>query len=106
MLATYADQFYKGKAAATRRRLGRGEVIYVGVDTMTGEMEADVVRKIYDDAGAHPANLPADFMIDWRDGFWTASNFSDVVQSAPAAADANFVVGTRSVPPGGTAVWQ
>ncbi|MFZ0589233.1 MAG: beta-galactosidase trimerization domain-containing protein, partial [Bryobacteraceae bacterium] len=106
VLARYADQFYKGHAAATRHRVGNGEVVYVGVDTATGEMEADLLRKVYSDRGAHPANLPLDFMVDWGDGFWTASNFTDTVQDAPAPANARFVTGARSIPPGGTAVWQ
>ena len=106
VLARYADQFYKGHAAATRHRVGNGEVVYVGVDTATGEMEADLLRKVYSDRGAHPANLPLDFMVDWGDGFWTASNFTDTVQDAPALANARFVTGARSIPPGGTAVWQ
>ena len=32
-LATYADQFYAGKAAAVTHKLGKGTVTYIGVDT-------------------------------------------------------------------------
>ena len=85
-LATYADQFYKGTAAATRHALGKGHVIYVGADSIGGEFEADVLRQVYDKAGAQPADLPLDFMVDWRDGFWVATNFTDNEQNVPASA--------------------
>ena len=55
VLATYADQFYKGSAAATRHKLGKGEVVYVGVDTIDGQFEADLLRKVYEESGAKPA---------------------------------------------------
>ena len=39
VLASYADQFYAGTAAAVTRRLGKGSVTYVGVETAEGELE-------------------------------------------------------------------
>lgn len=36
---TYEDDFYKGSTAITFRRLGKGTVTYVGVDSQEGEME-------------------------------------------------------------------
>ena len=106
VLATYADQFYKGKAAATRHRLGKGQVIYVGVDTLNGDLEANILRKVYHDSGAQPANLPINLTVDWRDGFWVATNFTDSAQAVPAQPEAKFVVGSRTIEPGGVAVWQ
>lgn len=106
MLATYEDQFYKGSAAATRHKLGRGQVIYVGVDTIDGQLETDLLHKVYDDSGAKPAHLPLNLMIDWRDGFWVATNFTDIEQEVPADAQAKFVSGARTIPPGGVAIWR
>ena len=106
VLATYSDQFYKGSAAATRHKLGKGEVVYVGVDTIDGQFEADLLRKVYEESGAKPAHLPLNLMVDWRGGFWVATNFTDHEQAVPAEPKANFVVGSRSIPPGGVAVWQ
>jgi beta-galactosidase len=105
VLATYADQFYAGKSAAVTRKLGKGSVTYIGVDTLRGELEAALLRKVWSAAGAGPASLKADFVVDWRDGFWVASNFSSVAQTIPAGADAELVGGSRTVPPGGTAIW-
>ncbi len=105
-LATYADQFYRGSAAATSHALGKGRVIYVGVDTEDGELEADLLREVYASAGAKPANLPLNFMVDWRNGFWVATNFTDTDQPIPAAADATLLSGERVIPPGGVAIWK
>jgi beta-galactosidase len=102
VLATYADQFYKGSAAAISRRLGKGRVVYIGVDTLTGDLEADLIRSIY---GRTPG-LPLNFFVDWRDGFWTALNFTDAAQPIPAPATAKILSGKRVVPPGDTTIWQ
>ena len=39
VLATYTDQFYSGKPAAVTRKLGKGSVTYIGVDSDGGELE-------------------------------------------------------------------
>ena len=104
-IATYADQFYLGKAAAVTHKLGKGTVTYIGVDSLTGDLEAALLRKVWTAAGAAPAALKADFVIDWRDGFWVATNFTSAAQSIPAKAGAEVLVGSRTVPPGGVAVW-
>jgi beta-galactosidase len=106
VLASYADQFYKGSAAATSHRLGKGRVVYIGVDSLAGEMEADLLRTVYGSGGAKPARLPLNFMVDWRDGFWIATNFTDNDQSIPAPPDAKVLAGTRTIPPGGVAIWR
>ncbi len=106
VLATYADQFYQGSAAATRHKLGKGQVVYIGVDSLTGELEADLLAKIYADNGAKPARLPLNFMLDWRDGFWTATNFTDTPQPLPAPPSAKLLTGTNPLPPGAAAIWQ
>ncbi len=105
-LATYADQFYKGSAAVVRHPLGKGQVVYVGVDTEDGQLEADIIHKIYEDSGAKPARLPINLMIDWRDGFWVATNFTDTEQTVPVPAQTKFLSGSAVIPPGGVAIWQ
>lgn len=104
-LATYADQFYAGKAAAVTHKLGKGSVTYIGVDTVNGELETALMRKVYTAAGAAPANLAADFIVDWRDGFWVATNFTSTAKAIPARPGAEILSGARSVIPGGVTVW-
>jgi beta-galactosidase len=106
VLATYADQFYKGSAAAVSHKLGKGEVIYIGVDTLDGTLEADLLNSVYTARGVKPAHLPLNFMVDWRDGFWIATNFTDAAVPSPAPANATIVTGSRTIPPAGVAVWK
>jgi beta-galactosidase len=106
VLAAYADQFYAGKAAAVTRKLGKGTVTYIGVDSTSGELEMALLRRVYANAGASGANLHPDFIVDWRDGFWTATNFTSTSQQIPARPGARILVGTREVPPGGVTVWM
>ncbi|MFL6415530.1 MAG: Beta-galactosidase C-terminal domain, partial [Bryobacteraceae bacterium] len=57
-------------------------------------------------AGAKPASLAPDFVVDWRDGFWVATNFTNKIQTIPAPANATVLVGKREVVPGSAAVWS
>ncbi len=105
VLAQYGDQFYANRPAAITRKLGRGSVTYIGVDTLDGELERSLMRQVYQAAGAAPANLAPGFVVDWRDGFWVATNFASEPETIPASDNAQVLVGERSVPPGGAAVW-
>jgi beta-galactosidase len=105
VLASYADQFYSGKPAAITRKLGKGSVSYIGVDSSNGDLEIDLLKKIYTNGGAKPAALHPDFVVDWRDGFWVATNFTSTPLPIPAGAAGQILVGARVVPPGGATVW-
>jgi len=105
-LARYADQYYAGGVAAVTHRLGRGDVTYIGVDSLNGELEAALIRGVFDRAGVPVENFADGFLVDWRDGFWVATNFTDQSQTAPIPAGANVLIGTREVPVAGVAVWQ
>ena len=105
-LATYGDQYYAGAAAVTSRRLGRGTVTYIGVDTQDGALEAKLVHDVMEEAGARPAAFADGFSVDWRDGLWIATNFTDTVQPAPLPAGARPILGTRDVPVAGVTVWR
>lgn len=105
VLATYADQFYAGSAAAITRKLGKGTVTYVGVESLQGDLERDVLRQVYTAANVAVDTLPDQFVVNWRDGFWVATNFTSDKQTAPVPAGAKLLVGTRELAPGGVAVW-
>ncbi len=104
--AVYADQFYAGRAAAVSRPLGRGRVTYVGVETKDGALERKIVRAMYKEAGAAIEDLPAGVYVEWRDGFFTAVNYS----SAPAAfkppAGSEILIGELPLRPAGVLVWR
>jgi beta-galactosidase len=105
VLARYTDQYYAGRAAAITHKFGKGTVTYVGVDTLNGDLERAILHRVYEAAGAAPANLDEDFQVDWRDGFWVATNFTSKPQRIPAAPGAHLRIGSADVPPGGVAVW-
>ncbi len=106
VLARYADQFYSGRSAAVTRKLGQGSVSYIGVDTMDGELERALLHTIYQAAGASPANLAPNFQVDWRDGFWTATNFASETERIPAASGVQMLIGKEDVAPGQASVWM
>jgi beta-galactosidase len=105
-LAHYADQYYAGDVAAVTRPLGRGTVTYVGVDTQDGALEAHLLRGVFARANVPVENFAQDFLVDWRDGFWVATNFTEKVHAAPIPAGATVLVGGRDVPTAGVTVWQ
>ncbi len=105
-LAEHADQFYAGGVAAVTRPLGKGTVTYIGVDSQNGDLEADLVREVFRRAGIAVENFADGFLVDWRDGFWVATNFTEKNQRAPIPAGIQPLIGGRDVPTAGVAVWQ
>jgi len=69
VLAVYNNQFYKGKAAVVRHKLGKGSVTYIGVDTDNSKLEKDILRNTYLSVGATTENYPEGVYVYWRDGF-------------------------------------
>jgi beta-galactosidase len=106
VLARHEDQFYAGEATVVTRKLGKGTVTYIGVETQTGDLEKEILRKVFTDASVAVEDYPSQLFVDWRDGFWTASNFSSVKQAAPLPVGATPLVGTRELPPAGVAIWR
>ncbi len=106
VLARYDDQFYAGRAAAVTRGLGPGTVTYIGVETLAGNLEKEILAGVFAEAGVAVENYPDQFFVDWRDGFWIASNFSSARQTAPAPPGATLIVGSRQLNPAGVAVWR
>jgi beta-galactosidase len=69
-------------------------------------LERDVLRSVYTAAGVAVDNLPEHFVVNWRDGFWVATNFTSETHAAPVPSGAKLLIGTKEVAPGGVAVWQ
>lgn len=106
ILATYADQFYAGKAAVVTNKLGKGTVTYIGVDTDSGQLERDVLKKVYEQAGATTENYPEGVYVQWRDGFWVAVNYSSTDYQLEISAQAEVLVGNATLKPAGVTVWK
>jgi beta-galactosidase len=105
-LATYSDQYYAGGVAAITRRLGRGSVTYIGVDSHTGSLEAQLVREVYARAKVATENFAEGFLVDWRDGLWITTNSTENPHPAPIPPGATVLIGTPEVPIAGVTVWQ
>ncbi len=106
VLARHEDQFYAGEPTAVTRKLGKGTVSYVGVETLSGDLEKEIVRKVFADAGVAIESYPDQLFVDWRDGFWIASNSSSVKQAAPIPPSVTPLVGPRELPAAGVAIWR
>jgi len=104
--ATYANQYYAGKAAVTSRKLGKGTVTYVGPDTDDGALEKAVLARVYTQAGIRIENYPRGVMFDWRDGFWVGVNYSDNPYTVTLPAAAKLLVGEKVLMPASVLVWK
>ncbi len=104
--ATYSDQFYAGKAAVIHRKLGKGTVTYIGTDSDDGKLEKNVLKKVYESAGIPIQGLPEGVILNWRDGFWVANNYSSVKVNFELLQNANIIFGNIEIPPAGVLVWK
>jgi beta-galactosidase len=105
-LALYADQFYAGLPAVVTRPVGRGTVTYIGVDTIEGRLEKDVLRKVYVRAGAEIEDYPPGVYVEWRDGFFVAVNYSSVAFDVPLRPGSAVILGSNPLLPAGVLVWR
>jgi beta-galactosidase len=106
VLATYADQFYAGTAAAVRRSLGAGSVTYIGVETADGALERELVRDVYRRAGVAIEDLPRGAYLEWREGLWVGVNYGNEPVSFPVPKEARVLLGANPLPPAQAIVWK
>jgi len=104
--ATFADQFYAGKPTVVHRKLGKGTVTYIGTDTDDGKLETAVLKKVYETAGIPVKEQAEGMIINWRDGFWIANNYSSSNVTIQIPQNASLIFGTRELVPAGVTVWK
>lgn len=104
--ATYSNQYYAGKAAVVSRKLGKGSVTFVGPDTDDGQLEKEVLRKVYTDAGIGLQNLPEGVILEWRDGFWVGVNYGAKPYLVPLKPGAKILIGQQLLKPADVLVWK
>ena len=105
VLATFDNQFYKGMAAIVRRRVGKGSVTYIGVDSDDSKLEKDVLRQIYIASGATVEDYPPGVFVYWRDGFYVAVNYSSDNYTMDMSEKARIIIGEKTLGPAGVLVW-
>jgi beta-galactosidase len=106
VLATYDNQFYKGKAAVVKRKVGKGSVTYIGVDTDDSKLEKDILKEIYTNYGAITEDYPEGIFVYWRDGFYVAVNYSSNNYTMSIPETAKILVGEKTLKPAGVCVWS
>jgi beta-galactosidase len=105
VLATYNNQFYKGKAAIVRHKIGKGSLTYIGVDTDDSKLEKDILSDIYKKAGTTTEDYPLGVYVYWRDGFYVAVNYSSDNYEMNISETAKILVGEKIVKPAEALVW-
>lgn len=106
ILATFDNQFYKGKATVVKHRIGKGSVTYIGVDTDDSKLEKDILQDIYADTGATTEDYPQGVFVYWRDGFYVAVNYSSDNYTMDVPENAKILVGEKILKPAGVLVWS
>ncbi|MDQ0965228.1 beta-galactosidase [Flavobacterium sp. W4I14] len=106
VLARYENQFYKGKAAVVKHKIGKGSVTYIGVATDDSKLEKDLLRDTYTGIGATTENYPPGVYVYWRDGFYMAVNYSSTDYIINIPANSKIIVGEKTLKPAGVTVWS
>ncbi len=104
--ATYADQFYKGKAAVLHKKTKKGSVTYVGLDSDDGKLEKAVLRKLYKQVGIDILDLPDGVTVEWRDGFYVGLNYTSENYTMQLPPEAEILIGEPVLSPAGVIVWK
>ena len=104
--AAYKDEYYEGKPGVTFRKLGKGTVTYVGVDSTDGSLEADVLKKLYSRLGISVLDLPYGVTLDCRNGLCIVLNYSDKPYNFDLPQGAEVLIGTAEIPTAGVLVFK
>jgi beta-galactosidase len=105
VLATYSEQFFKGTPAVTQKRHEKGTVTYCGVFAEQPFINALLEKLVAADGALKTTILPDRVQLLRRGKYWMLLNYRDQPVSAPAPANATFVMGSREVVPAGLAIW-
>ena len=103
---TFKGDYYEGSAAITHRKLGKGTVTYVGADSNDGKLERDILKKIYQDLKLDIKDYPEGVLVEYRDGFGIAVNYSPDIYNMPLEKGEKILVGDQEIKTGGVLVWK
>jgi len=103
---TYEGDFYSGTPAVISHKLGKGTVTYIGLDSKNGDLEKQVLTKLYQQQNIPIENYPEGVMVEYRDGFGIAVNYSDKVFNMDLPKSAKILIGTQSIKTADVLVWK
>ena len=104
--ATYTNEFYEGKPAVTFRKLGKGSVTYIGVDSSDGALERQVLDKLYSRLQIEVMNLPYGVTMEYRNGLGIVLNYSDQPYQFALPQGAKVLIGTPNIAIAGVLVFK
>lgn len=104
--ATYTNEFYEGKPAVTFRKLGKGSVTYIGVDSSDGALERQVLDKLYSCLQIEVMNLPYGVTMEYRNGLGIVLNYSDQPYQFALPQGAKVLIGTPNIATAGVLVFK
>lgn len=104
--ATYNSEFYSGTSAIISRKLGKGTVTYIGVDSKNGDLEKQVLTKLYNQQNFAIENYPEGIIVEYRDGFGIAVNYSDKPYTMILPQNTEILVGTTTLKTADVLVWK
>ncbi len=103
---TFEGDFYAGTPAIVYHKLGKGTVTYIGVDSADGELEKQVLTKLCKLRNISVENYPQGIIVEYRDGFGIAMNYSDKVYEMSLPAGSKVLIGNKSIKTGDVLVWK
>lgn len=103
---THKGDFYEGSPAVTYRKLGKGTVTYVGVDSNNGALEKEVLKKVYQKLGIGLEKYPEGVLVEYRDGFGIAVNYNPETYHFELKKGSEVLVGSQDIRTGGVLVWK
>jgi len=104
--ATYDSEFYAGTTAVISRKLGKGTVTYIGVDSKNGDLEKHVLTKLYNQQNIAIEDYPEGIMVEYRDGFGIAVNYSDQPYTMNLPQNTEVLIGNKTLKTAEVLVWK
>ena len=101
----YIEEFYEGKPAITTRKLGKGTITYVGIDSTDGTLERDVLKKLYTKLNISVMDLPYGVTMEYRNGLGIVLNYGDKPYRFNLPEGAKALIGTTDIPTAGVLVF-
>jgi beta-galactosidase len=104
--ARFDSEYYKGKATVTHRKLGKGSVTYIGVDSNDGKLEAAILAKLYAELNIPIEQLPYGITLEYRNGLGIVLNYSDKSYTYQLPQKAKVIIGDPTLPTAGVLVFS
>lgn len=102
---TYTREFYEGKPAVTFRKVGKGTITYIGVDSHDGMLEKDILKKLYARLDIPVMDLPYGVTLEYRNGMGIVLNYADVPYTFNLPEGSKVLIGSTEIPTAGVLIF-